>query len=66
MLFAFVLASQLNSSDPAFELIKSGNIRSEVHFAAATPRMLTAVVLAEHDSLLPVDEQRHVAFDYTA
>ena len=65
-LFAFNLTPQLNSSDPAFELIKSGNIRLEVHFAAATPRTLTAVVLAEHDNLLQVDDQRHVAFDYTA
>ena len=65
-LFAFDLTPQLNSSDPAFKLIKSGNIRLEVHFAAATPRTLTAVVLAEHDNLLQVDDQRHVAFDYTA
>ena len=65
-LFAFDLTPQLNSSDPTFELINNGNIRLEVHFAAATPRTLTAVVLAEHDNLLQVDEQRHVAFDYNA
>ena len=65
-LFAFDLTPQLNSSDPTFELIKSGNIRLEVHFADATPRTLTAVVLAEHDNLLQIDKDRHVAFDYTA
>ena len=66
-LFAFDLIPQLNSSNPAFELIKSGNSRLEVHFAAATLYTLTAVVLAEHDNLFQVDDQRHnVAFDYTA
>ena len=65
-LFAFDLTPQLNSSDPTFELIKSGNIRLVVHFADATPRTLTAVVLAKHDNLLQIDNDRHVAFDYTA
>ena len=65
-LFVFDLTPQLNSSDPTFELIKNSNIRLEVHFAAATPRILTAVVLAEHDNRLQVDEQRHVAFNYNA
>ena len=65
-LFAFDLTPQLNLSDPIFDLIKSGNIRLEVHFANATPRTLTADVLAEHDNLLQIDKDRHVAFDYTA
>ena len=65
-LFAFDLTSQLNSSDLTFEFIKNENIRLEVHFASVTPCTLTAVVLAEHDNLLQVDEQRHVAFDYNA
>ena len=50
-LFAFDLTPQINLSDPTSELIKCGNIILEVHFAAATPRTLTAVVLAEHDIL---------------
>ena len=68
MQFAFDLTHQLNLSNPTFELIKSGNIRLEVHFADATPtpRTLTAVVLAEHDNLLQINKDRHVAFDYTA
>ena len=68
-LFAFDLTLQLNSSDPTYkyiDLIKNGNIRLEVHFIAVTPHTLTAVVRAEHDNLLQVDEQRHVAFDYNA
>ena len=63
-LFTFDLTSQLNASDPTFELVKSGNIRLKAHFAAATPRTLTAVVLAEHDNLLQVDKDCHVSFDY--
>ena len=66
MLFAFDLTPQLNLNDPTFELIKSDNIRWEVHFADATHCTLTAVVLAEHDNLLQIDKDRHVAFDYTA
>ena len=65
-LFTFDLTPQLNSSDPTFKLTKSGNIRLEVHFADATPCMLTAVILAEHDNLLQIDKDHHVAFDYTA
>ena len=65
-LFAFDLTPQLKSSNPAFKLIKSGNIRLEVHFPTATLRTLTAVILAEHDNLLQVDDQRQAAFDYTA
>ena len=65
-LFAFDLTPQLNSSDEVFELIKNGNIRLELHFAEATPHTLTVIVFAEHDNLLEIDRERHVAFDYTA
>ena len=66
MSFAFDLTPQLNSSDDVFELIKNGNILLELHFAEATPRTLTVIVFAEHDNLLEIDRERHVAFDYTA
>ena len=65
-LFAFDLTPQLNSSDDVFELMKNGNIRLELHFAKASPRTLTVIVFAEHDNLLEIDRERHVAFDYTA
>ena len=66
LLVAFDLTPQLNLSDPTFELIKSGNIRLEDEFAEATLRTLTAVVLAEHENLLQIDKDRHLAFDCTA
>jgi len=65
-LFAFDLTPHLDSSDETFELIKHGNIRLEIHFAAATARTLTVVVFSEYDNLLEIDQQRQVAFDYTA
>ena len=49
-----------------FELIKHGNIRIEIHFATATARTLTVIVFAKHDNLLEIDQDRNVAFDYTA
>ena len=63
-IFAFDLTPQMNSNDDCFELIKSGNIRLEIHFAAAAT--LTILVFAEFDSLLQIDSLGSVAFDYTA
>jgi len=65
-LFAFDLTPQLDSSNVSFELIKSGNIRLEIHFSAAAARTLTVVIYAEHDNLLEIDRDRSVAFDYRA
>ena len=41
-------------------------MRIEIHFATATARTLTVIVFAEHDNLLEIDQDRNVAFDYTA
>ena len=65
-LFAFDLTPHMDSSDASFELIKHGNLRLEIHFSTAPTRTLTVIVLAEHDNLLEIDHDRHVAFDYTA
>ena len=65
-LFAFDLTPQMDSSEVGFELIKHGNIHIEIHFATATARTLTVIVFAEHDNLLEIDQDRNVAFDYTA
>ena len=65
-LFAFDLTPQMDSSEFSFELIKRGNIRIEIHFATATARILTVIVFAENDNLLEIDQDRNVAFDYTA
>ena len=54
-LFAFDLTPQQDSSDARFELIKSGNIRLEIHFSAAVARTLTVIVFAENDNLLEID-----------
>ena len=65
-LFVFDLTPQLESSDASFELIKNGNIRIEIHFTAALTETITVIIFAEHDNLLEIDENRSVAFDYTA
>ena len=65
-LFAFNLMPQMDSSKVGFELIKHGNIRIEIHFATATACTLTVIVFAENDNLLEIDQDRNVAFDYTA
>ena len=65
-LFAFDLTPQMDSSKVGFELIKHGNMRIEIHFATATARTLTVIVFAENDNLLEIDQDRNVAFDYTA
>ena len=56
----------MDSGEVGFELIKHGNIRTEIHFANATARTLTVLIFAEHDNLLEIDRDRNVAFDYTA
>ena len=65
-LIAFYLTPQMNSSEVGFELIKHGNIRIEIHFATATVCTLTVIVFAKNDNLLEIDQDRNVAFDYTA
>ena len=65
-LFAFDLTPQMDSSEVGFELIKHGNIRIEIHFTTAIARTLTVIVFAENDNLLEIDQNRNVAFDYTA
>ena len=65
-LFAFDFTPQMDSSKVGFELINHGNIRIEIHFATATARTLTVIVFAENDNLREINQDRNVAFDYTA
>ena len=66
VLCLLLISPQMDSSEVGFELIKHGNIRIEIHFATAAARTLTVIVFAEHDNLLEIDQDRNVAFDYTA
>ena len=66
VLFAFDLTPQVDSSEVGFELIKHSDIRIEIRFATATASTLTVIVFAENDNLLEIDQDRNVAFDYTA
>ena len=65
-LFGFDLTPQMDSSEVGFKLIKQNNIRIEIHIANAITRTLTVIVFSENDNLLEIDQDRSVAFDYTA
>ena len=55
-MFALDLTPQLELSDESFELIKNGNKRIEIHFAAAFAETITAIIFAERDNLLEIDQ----------
>ena len=65
-LFAFDLTPQMDSSEVGLELIRHSNMGIEIHFANATARILTVIVFAENDNLREIDQDKNIAFDYTA
>ena len=65
-MFAFDQTPQLELNDASFELIKNVSIRVEIHFAAALTETVTAIIFAEHENLLEIDQNRSADFDYMA
>jgi hypothetical protein len=49
----------------AFQLIKQGNLRVEIHFAEITAT-INVVMYAEFDNVIEIDRNRQVLFDYSA
>ena len=49
-----------------FQLIKQGNLRLEIHFAAALQATINVVLYAEFDNVIEIDRNRQVLFDYSA
>ena len=47
-----------------FHIIKTGNLRIELQFAAPTVDTLNCVVYAEFDNLLEINKQREVSIDF--
>ena len=45
----------------AFQLIKQGNLRVEIHFAT-----INVIMYAEFDNVIEIDRNRQVLFDYSA
>ena len=50
----------------AFQLIKQGNLRVEIHFAEALTTTINVIMYAEFDNVIEIDSNRQVLFDYSA
>jgi hypothetical protein len=51
----------------AFQLIKQGNLRVEIHFVEALAETINVVLFAEFDNVIEiVIRNRQVVFDYSA
>jgi hypothetical protein len=64
-LFGFDLTPDM-SEVGAFQLIKQGNLRVEIHFAEALTATINVVLYAEFDNVIEIDRNRQVLFDYSA
>ncbi|XP_063994847.1 uncharacterized protein F54H12.2-like [Diachasmimorpha longicaudata] len=65
-LFAFDLPPDLSASSAGhWNLVKSGSIRIEVRFHAATEKNINCVLYGEYDNLLEIDSTRQVIVDYS-
>jgi hypothetical protein len=50
----------------AFQLIKQGNLRVEIHFAEALTTTINVIMYAEFDNVIGIDRNRQVLFDIPA
>jgi hypothetical protein len=50
----------------AFQLIKQGNLRVEIHFAEALTAIINVIMHAEFNNVIEIDRNRQVLFDYSA
>lgn len=62
-LFCFDLTPDQCSGDH-FQLIKQGNLRVELHFAEPLPKTVNLIIYAESESLIEIDSNRNVLYDY--
>ncbi|XP_069618444.1 uncharacterized protein F54H12.2-like [Ranitomeya imitator] len=61
--FAFDLSPDQEPS-AHFSLIKTGNLRAEIHFADATPHMVNMIVYAVNTTVLEINHRREVLYDF--
>ena len=47
-----------------FHLVRKGNLRIEIHFAAALAQTVNVVVYGEFEAVLEIDKGRNVIYDY--
>ena len=62
-LFAFDMTPDHCSGDH-FELIKQGNLRVELHFAQPLANTVNLIIYAEFESVIEIDTNRNVLYDY--
>ena len=58
--------SKTMSEVGAFQLIKQGNLRVEIHFADALTATINVIMYAEIDNVIEIDRNRQVFLDYSA
>lgn len=64
-LFSFDLTPDYDGEDH-YPLIKHGNLRLEMSFAAALAQTVNVIVYAEFDNIVEISEGRNIQFDYTS
>ena len=64
-LFGFELTPDM-SEVGAFQLIKLGNLRVEIHFAEPLTATINVIMYAEFDNVLEIDRNRQGLFEYSA
>ena len=64
-LFAFDLTPDLCELG-TFHLIKSGNVKLEIHFAEPLAATVNVIVYVEFDNIIEIDRHRQILFDFSA
>lgn len=64
-LLAVDFTPDLCSSAAHISLPKTGSLRIDVHFKEVTDKSITAIVFAEFDGLIEIDQYRNVVTDYS-
>ena len=62
--FGFDLSPDLCPDDGHFNSVRKGHLRLEVHFTAALPQTVNVVVYGEFKTVLEIDTNRNVVYDY--
>ena len=63
-LYAIDLMPDMSTSCSHFQLVKTGNIRLELHFSTPPTETMNVVIHAEFDNLLQIDRDRNTLIDY--
>ena len=64
-LFGFILTPDM-SEVGAFQLIKQGNLRVEIHFAEALTATINVIMNVEFYNVIEIDRNKQVLFDNSA